>query len=108
MTVDRKTLEAIAQSFTPAYPEGDFATLRSIFSPDAPVWHNSDAATQSLEENLSVLKSVKASQRSIAYREVRQHYFDNGWVQQHTVTGETLAGSRLRRLYRRRGPHSKT
>jgi ketosteroid isomerase-like protein len=88
----RGALEALADAFSSAYPKADMATLHSIFGRDAVVWHNWDRSAQSLEENLATLEAVSANLRSMAYEKVRRHYFGHGWVQQHTVTGETQSG----------------
>ena len=38
------------------------------------------------------LKAVSANLRSMAFEKIRRRYFGHGWVQQHTVTGETQTG----------------
>ena len=88
----RGALEALADAFSSAYPKADMATLHSIFRRDAVVWHNWARSAQSLEEHLATLEAVSANLRSMAYEKIRRHYFGRGWVQQHTVTGETQAG----------------
>jgi F420H(2)-dependent quinone reductase len=89
---ERKALEALANTFSRAYPDADLATLRSIFHSDAVVWHNWDRSDQRIEDNLAALQAVSASLRSMAYKNIRRQYLSHGWVQQHTVTGETQTG----------------
>jgi ketosteroid isomerase-like protein/quercetin dioxygenase-like cupin family protein len=88
----RRALEALADAFSSAYPKADMATLHSIFGRDAVVWHNWDRNAQSLEKHLAMLEALSSNLRSMAYEKVRRHYFGHGWVQQHTVTGETQSG----------------
>lgn len=92
MADDRQALEALADAFSDAYPKADVATLHSMFGPDAVVWHNWSRSAQPLDEHLATLEAVSANLRSMAYEKIRRHYIGDGWVQQHTVIGETQTG----------------
>lgn len=87
----KRTDSDIAESFSNAYPDGDYDTLRSIFHPEAVIWHNFDRQEQTVEENLAMAANVHDVTR-FRYDNIRRYYFDGGYVQQHEVRGETQAG----------------
>jgi ketosteroid isomerase-like protein len=90
-STETRISEAIAESFSEAYPKGDFDTLRHLFHPDAIIWHNYDRQKQTVEENLAMATTVHGVTR-FRYDNIRRCYFDGGFVQQHDVCGETLSG----------------
>ena len=68
------------------------------FTPDAIIWHNSDSATQTVDENLAVLGWVVANTSDIAYTEIRRHPTPTGFVQQHVMRGRVKSSGKELRL----------
>ena len=82
---------AIAERLFAAITAGDVAAVRALYSPEARIWHNTDGATQSAEENLMVLGWVTTHIRALRYEEVRRQATADGFVQQHVLRG-TVGG----------------
>ena len=104
---------ALADRFFEAIPKGDVETIRSLYAPDAAIWHNNDRVAQSVDKNLRVLAWVAANVEGLRYEDVRRRVTANGWVQQHVLRGTapngepleieacivfTVAGGRITRL----------
>ena len=85
-------VEAVAARFFAAIEAGDTDALRSIYSPDAVVWHNTDQVEQSLDENLVVLGWVIHNVKGWHYEDVRRTAYEGGFVQQHMGKGVAPSG----------------
>ncbi|MBB4632730.1 DUF4440 domain-containing protein [Sphingosinicella soli] len=48
-------MRTLAKHFFDAVERGDVATLRSFYSDDARIWHNTDEAEQTADENAEAL-----------------------------------------------------
>lgn len=81
-------MHTIADKFFSAATAGDIDTLRSIYSPDAQIWHNFDNATQTVDENLQLLGWVSENWSNFRFEDVRRHDIPGGLIQQHTMRGE--------------------
>ena len=82
----------MASRFFAAIEAGDTDALRSIYSPDAAIWHNTDEVEQSVDENLVVLGWVVRHVQGWHYEDVRRTAFEGGFVQQHTGKGIAPSG----------------
>src|SRR3978361_1816313 len=75
-------MRALAKRFFDAVEQGDIATLRSCYSEDARIWHNTDGdgAEQTPDENAVTLTGFvqRIPQRTYANR--RLQVFDGGFV----------------------------
>ncbi len=88
--------EALLDRFFAALPAGDLEAVRAIYTPDAEVWHNNDNASQTVEENLRVLRWVSSNIQGMCYEEVRRTPMDSGQVvQQHVLRGTAPNGRAL-------------
>lgn len=90
-TTPEKSLQAAERLFT-AIERGDVAAIREIYAPDAKIWHNNDGKTQTVDENLAVLKWVVENIGEISYSDARRQATETGFVQQHVLRGR-LKGS---------------
>jgi len=82
----------IAERFFRAVENGDIETIRSIYAPDARIWHNHDRKDQTVEENLRVLAWVAANLKNRRYRVQRRVAIPGGFLQQHVLEAETVGG----------------
>ena len=85
-------VEAVAARFFAAIEAGDTDALRSLYSPDAVVWHNTDGVEQTVDENLVVLGWVIHNVNGWHYEEVRRTSYEGGFVQQHLGKGVAPSG----------------
>ena len=88
-------IESLATAFFEAVEAGDLDKIKSIYAPDVVVWHNFDKREQTLEENLRVLKWMVANVSERRYEDIRRVVLDDGFVQQHVLTGIAPSGARL-------------
>lgn len=86
------TTEDLAARFFAAIEAGDIATLGSIYSPDAVIWHNTDNSTQDVSANLALLVRLTGVVTNWRYTEVRRTILDDGFVQQHVLRGDAPGG----------------
>lgn len=91
---EREILD-LADRFFAAIPKGDLETVRTIYAPDAVIWHNNDRAEQTVAENLAVLEWVTKNVADMRYEEVRRHVTPSGFVQQHVMRGRATNGKPL-------------
>lgn len=75
----------IADDLFAAIERGDVDAVRSIYAPDAVIWHNNDEVEQTVDQNLAVLRWVCANLADRSYEDVRRHEWDGGFVQQHVL-----------------------
>src|SRR4051812_39792903 len=82
----------LAERFIHAVAAGDLDTVRSIYAPDAVIWHNNDRRETTVEENLRVLGWMAKHVSDKAYTDIRRQETDNGYVQQHVLRGTAPNG----------------
>jgi ketosteroid isomerase-like protein len=87
-------MTSVADQLFTAIEKGDVDAVRSIYSPDAVIWHNNDELEQTVDQNLRVLQWVCDNLAERAYEDVRRQEWDGGFVQQH-VLRFTRDGQRL-------------
>jgi ketosteroid isomerase-like protein len=80
-------IRQLAKEFFDAVERGDVAKLKSIYAPNARIWHNTDEAEQSPEENVKTLEGFVARIADRRYQDRRLQVFPGGFVQQHRLTG---------------------
>ncbi len=88
---------SLAERFFQAIERGDVATVRSIYAPDAVIWHNFDpldarSTGQSVEDNLKVLEQLPQRISGARYQVVQREATQTGFVQQHVLTGTMRNG----------------
>lgn len=82
----------LAERFFRAVEKGDIEAVRSIYAPDAVVWHNHDGKEQSPEENLRVLGWIAKHLTNRHYRVLRRVEIPGGFMQQHVLEASTAGG----------------
>jgi ketosteroid isomerase-like protein len=87
---------ALAKRFFDAVENGDIATLHGCYAPDAKIWHNTDDAEQSRDDNAETLKGFVQRISNRVYANRRLQAFEGGFVQQHELTGVRADGVAVR------------
>lgn len=87
---------ALAQRFFDAVENGDIDVLRSCYAPEAAIWHNTDDAEQSVDDNVETLKGFVQRIANRVYANRRLEVFDGGFVQQHELRGVRADGVAVR------------
>jgi ketosteroid isomerase-like protein len=82
----------LAERLFGAIMAGDVEAVRSLYAPDAVIWHNIDRVEQSAEQNLRVLHWVVRHISNLRYEEVRRQRTEHGFVQQHVLRGSAPNG----------------
>lgn len=90
-----KQIEVLARRFFDAIERGDVDEVRSIYAPDAVIWHNTDGLETLPAENIAVLTAFIGRISERRYEERRLQAFPGGFVQQHVLTGVRRDGRRL-------------
>ncbi|MBW7944932.1 MAG: nuclear transport factor 2 family protein [Sphingomonadaceae bacterium] len=88
-------MRALAKHFFDAVEQGDVATLRSCYADDARIWHNTDEAEQTPDENAETLSGFVKRISDRVYANRRVNVFPGGFVQQHELHGTRQDGARL-------------
>ena len=88
-----ETPEATVIRFFAALEAGDIETVRSIYSPDALIWHNDDLIEQPVEDNLKVLAGLHKAVTGLRYEIVRRVPAADGVIQQHVLRGTLPNGA---------------
>ena len=89
-------IQALAKRFFDAVEAGDIETVHGCYAPDARIWHNTDGAEQSRDDNARTLRGFARLISNRVYAERRLHVFDGGFVQQHEVHGVRQDGVAVR------------
>jgi len=89
----RESLE-VADRLFKAIERGEVNAIRDIYAPHTKIWHNFDNLTQSVDENLAVLKGVVANVEEISYTEIRRQPTPSGFIQQHVLRGKVKASGK--------------
>jgi uncharacterized protein len=92
--VHHSEIVALADRFFSAIEAGDIDALTQLYADDATVWHNFDQLDQNVGDNLRVLAWLHGSVAGLRYTDIDRVILDDGFVQQHVLTG-TAAGGRL-------------
>ena len=82
----------VADRLLAAIGAGDADAVRSIYAPDAALWHNFDQRDQTVDENLATLADLHRRLADIRYTEIRRFAAPGGFVQQHVLTGTAKGG----------------
>lgn len=89
-------IRALAKRFFDAVEAGDIATLYDCYAPDAKIWHNTDDAEQTRDDNATTLRGFVARISNRVYANRRLGVFDGGFVQQHELRGVRADGVAVR------------
>lgn len=87
---EQDDIRAMAQRFFDAIEAGDIETMRSSFTPDAEIWHNTDELIVTRDQTAETLTGMVARIKDREYAERRLTTFPGGFVQQHVLKGRRL------------------
>ena len=90
--LDEHEMNDLADRLLAAITAGDPDAMRSIYAPDAALWHNFDQRDQTVEENLLSLADLHRRLRNIRYIDIRRFVSPGGFVQQHVLVGDAKYG----------------
>jgi len=82
----------LAERFFRAIERGDVEEIRTLYAPNACIWHNHDSKEQTVEENLKVLGWMTRNVRNRRYEVRRRLPLPGGFLQQHVLHGEAAGG----------------
>lgn len=91
----RSEILSVASRFFTAIERGNIDEVRSIYAPDAVIWHNTDRLDSTVAENLAVLAAFVKRIQQRRYENRRVEVFATGFTQQHLLTGVRADGLRL-------------
>lgn len=80
-------IDALVGRLFRAIAAGDTATVGECYHPDVRIWHNHDGRSQSLEDNLKLLRWLSREIRGFSYDAVERTVFEGGFVQRHVLRG---------------------
>jgi ketosteroid isomerase-like protein len=89
-------IQALAKRFFDAVEAGDIETVHGCYATDAKIWHNTDGAEQTRDDNARTLRGFARLISNRVYAERRLHVFDGGFVQQHELRGVRPDGVAVR------------
>jgi ketosteroid isomerase-like protein len=90
-----EAIRQLAESFFNAIERGDLQAVHAIYAPDAIIWHNTDGAAVTVEENLETLESVIRHLPERHYTRRRLDVFEGGFVEQHVLKGKLADGGEV-------------
>ncbi|BDH14266.1 nuclear transport factor 2 family protein [Streptomyces hygroscopicus] len=93
MTPDRDLLAA-AVHYLRQWEVRDYATMRSLCTDTATVWHNDGSGDQPIDENMELLKQLAADVETLRYDIVRQFQDGDEVLQQQVLHLTMTDGSR--------------
>ena len=92
---DHASIRALANRLFDGIEKGDVGVLREVYDPEIAIWHNTDLATQGIEDNLKTLEGFVRHIPERRYLDRRLEVFPGGFVQQHRLEGVRKDGSRV-------------
>ena len=81
----RHDVGAITDRFLAAAEHADTTTMRSIYTPDAVIWHNDGTPGQTVDENLAFLQMLFGGLKGLEYEVQRRHVTANSVFQTHVL-----------------------
>src|SRR5579871_5758721 len=91
MEID-ESMAGLANRFFAAIEAADTSTLDRLYTRDAVVWHNYDDVEQPRDDNIAMLGNFPKMFKEFRYTDIRRHYFQGGFVQQHVCKGTKANG----------------
>ena len=87
-----EAIRQLAESFFNAIERGDLEAIHAIYAPDAIIWHNTDGASVTADENLETLESFIRNVPERHYTRRRLDVFEAGFVEQHVLKAKLANG----------------
>ncbi len=82
----------LAERLFCAVERGDIEALRSIYAPDAEIWHNTDQQVQTVDQNLRTIGWIAANVSNFRYEDIQRQATETGFVEQHMTRGTGPSG----------------
>lgn len=86
----------VVERMLDAIERGDMDQLRACFTADAQSWHNSDEATQNVDETVGLISYLCSVSTSRSYQDRRVSTVGSQAFLQHTLTAVLKSGNELR------------
>ncbi len=83
---------AVAERFVAALNVADSDVVKSVYAPDARIWHNFDDKLQSVEENIESMHWVHSKLNGLKYDVQKLIAIPGGFLQQHILRGTLASG----------------
>ncbi|HLF31713.1 MAG TPA: nuclear transport factor 2 family protein [Xanthomonadales bacterium] len=83
---------AVGERFIVALNAADEAAVRTIYAPDARIWHNFDQRVQTVDQNIESMHYVHSRLRNLNYDVKSRIAIPGGFVQQHVLRGVLPSG----------------
>jgi uncharacterized protein len=83
----------LANALAEALLAGDATKLEELFDPAAVLWHNFSGHEDARDSFVPGFVRFAAAIKSLRFEEVRRVGTPTGFVEQHTLTGQTAEGS---------------
>jgi ketosteroid isomerase-like protein len=93
---DDRVVKSVADKFARFVAGGDLDALRSLYTPDARIWHNTDDKEKTVEESLEFLDGLLSVTSKRWYADVRLTPTPSGYVDQHYVCAVMTTGEEVR------------
>lgn len=84
---------AFADRYFQAVFSGDLATLRTLYAPDAVIWHNNDRREINVDENLALVEWFAKNLPDQKCEVIRREALPDGFLQQDLLTATLPDGS---------------
>lgn len=85
-------MNRIGDQLVAAIQAGDTDTIRTIYAPNAEIWHNFDEAIQAPADNVLTLADMHRRASNIRYTEIQRFASPGGFVQQHVLVADAKYG----------------
>jgi ketosteroid isomerase-like protein len=92
MPLSADDIREIAQRYNTATGANDAATMASMTSPEAKVWHNFDDTEVTAEASAKTVAWLFRTVADLTWTERAFSVTDNGWVRQSLMTGNAPGG----------------
>lgn len=87
--------EQIAEDLIRAVTTGDMPLAESLYAEDAVLWQNTSGETVDVQRALRTIAWLHKTIKGLAYTNVTRQVWEDGFVQQHRMTGTTPSGKDL-------------
>lgn len=87
--------EQIAENLIRAVTTGDMSLAESLYAEDAVLWQNTSGETVDVQRALRTIAWLHKTIQDLAHTNVTRQVWEDGFVQQHRMTGKTPAGKDL-------------
>jgi ketosteroid isomerase-like protein len=95
MSNEEEGMKDLALRLVDAAQRGASDEVKAMYTPNAVVWHNTDAITMGIPENRAIYNRFSEKVPKREYTNIRITPFKGGYLQQHVLVGETATGEKF-------------